>query len=292
MILMSQAITDKFLQNFDEGFLKSWLESVLPDVLSFFWCVILALLIFYIGGRIIKVVRSTIKKSLERREIEKGVVQFIDGILRIILWAVDILIILQLFGLQTSSITAAVASVGVAAGLALQGSLSNFAGGVLILIFHPFQVGDYIVEDTNKNEGTVAEISIFYTKLKTIDNKIVVVPNGTLANASLTNVTMSDRRQLDLRVSIGYDADIKKAKAILERLILEDDRRLKDHEPKIFVNELGESAVELGLRVWVPTDLYWDIRWELLEKIKLTFDEEGITIPFNQLDVHLTTEDK
>ncbi len=291
MILMSQAITDKFLENFNDGLLKSWLESFLPEFLSFFWSVILALLVFYIGGKIIKVVRSAVRKSLEHREIEKGVVQFIDGILRVLLWTADILIILQLFGLQTSSISAAIASVGVAAGLALQGSLSNFAGGVLILIFHPFQVGDYIIEDTNKNEGTVAEISIFYTKLKTIDNKIVVVPNGTLANASLTNVTMSDRRQLDLRVSIGYDADIKKAKGILERLILEEDRRLQDHDPKIFVSELGESSVELGLRVWVPTDLYWDIRWDLLEKIKLTFDEENITIPFNQLDVHLVKEE-
>ena len=163
--------------------------------------------------------------------------------------------------------------------------LSNFAGGVLILILHPFQVGDYIIEDTNKNEGQVLEISVFYTKLRTVDNKIIVIPNGALANNSLTNATKSDKRQLDLIVPISYDADIRQAKAILERLVEQEDRRLADEEIKVFVSQLNNSSVDLGLRFWVPTEDYWNVRWKMLEDIKLAFDEAGIAIPFQQMDV-------
>ena len=212
MILMSQVLSDNLIKNLDEGVMKSWLQSVLPSVLGFFWSVVLALLIAYIGGKIINLVRRMFQKSLRRRDAEEGVCQFADQLLKYFLWIVIIVIILGLFGFTASSLAAAVASLGVTAGLALQGSLSNFAGGLLILVLHPFRVGDYIIEDTHKNEGTVIEISVFYTKLRTIDNKIIVIPNGTLANTSLTNATKSDRRQMDLVVPIGYDADIKKAK--------------------------------------------------------------------------------
>ena len=196
-------------------------------------------------------------------------------------------IALHLFGVTTTSVAAAVASLGVTAGLALQGSLSNFAGGVLILLLHPFGVGDYIIEDTHGNEGTVAEISVFYTKLRTVDNKIIVVPNGTLANSSLTNATRSDRRQMDLKIPIAYDADIRKVKQILYDLAQEEEHRLPEEEIKVFVSELNDSSVDIGLRFWVPTDDYWNVRWKMLEDIKLTFDEEGITIPFQQVDVNI-----
>ena len=191
-----------------------------------------------------------------------------------------------MFGFTASSLAAAVASLGVTAGLALQGSLSNFAGGLLILVLHPFRVGDYIIEDTHKNEGTVIEISVFYTKLRTIDNKIIVIPNGTLANTSLTNATKSDRRQMDLVVPIGYDADIKKAKDILMELVEAENRRLPE-DVNVFVKELGASSVDLGLRFWVPTDQYWPVRWQLLEDIKIRFDAEKISIPFQQVDVNI-----
>ena len=213
--------------------------------------------------------------------------QFVDQVFKVFLWIVVIIIILGLFGFTASSLAAAVASLGVTAGLALQGSLSNFAGGVLILMLHPFRVGDYIIEDNNKNEGTVIEISIFYTKLRTIDNKIIVVPNGTLANNSLTNATKSDRRQMDLVIPIGYDADIKKAKEILHDLVMAEARRLPEADTNVFVKELNGSSVDLGVRFWVPTEEYWQVRWDMLENIKLTFDAEGISIPFTQMDVHL-----
>lgn len=286
MILMSQVLSDNLIKNLDEGVLKSWLESVLPSVLGFFWSVVLALLVAYFGGKIITIVRRVFRKSLHRRNAEEGVCQFADQVLKYFLWILVFAIILSLFGFTASSLAAAVASLGVTAGLALQGSLSNFAGGLLILVLHPFRVGDYIIEDTHKNEGTVIEISVFYTKLRTIDNKIIVVPNGTLANNSLTNATKSDRRQMDLIVPIGYDADIKKAKGILMELVEAEDRRLPE-DVNVFVKELGASSVDLGLRFWVPTDQYWSVRWQLLEDIKIRFDAEGISIPFQQVDVNI-----
>lgn len=286
MILMSQVLSDNLIKNLDEGVMKSWLQSVLPSVLGFFWSVVLALLIAYIGGKIIHLVRRMFQKSLRRRDAEEGVCQFADQVLKYFLWIVIIVIILGLFGFTASSLAAAVASLGVTAGLALQGSLSNFAGGLLILVLHPFRVGDYIIEDTHKNEGTVIEISVFYTKLRTIDNKIIVIPNGTLANTSLTNATKSDRRQMDLVVPIGYDADIKKAKDILMELVEAEKRRLPE-DVNVFVKELGASSVDLGLRFWVPTDQYWPVRWQLLEDIKIRFDAEKISIPFQQVDVNI-----
>lgn len=286
MILMSQVLSDNLIKNLDEGVMKSWLQSVLPSVLGFFWSVVLALLIAYIGGKIIHLVRRMFQKSLHRRDAEEGVCQFADQVLKYFLWIVIIVIILGLFGFTASSLAAAVASLGVTAGLALQGSLSNFAGGLLILVLHPFRVGDYIIEDTHKNEGTVIEISVFYTKLRTIDNKIIVIPNGTLANTSLTNATKSDRRQMDLVVPIGYDADIKKAKDILMELVEAENRRLPE-DVNVFVKELGASSVDLGLRFWVPTDQYWPVRWQLLEDIKIRFDAEKISIPFQQVDVNI-----
>ena len=286
MILMSQVLSDNLIKNLDEGVMKSWLQSVLPSVLGFFWSVVLALLIAYIGGKIINLVRRMFQMSLHRRDAEEGVCQFADQVLKYFLWIVIIVIILGLFGFTASSLAAAVASLGVTAGLALQGSLSNFAGGLLILVLHPFRVGDYIIEDTHKNEGTVIEISVFYTKLRTIDNKIIVIPNGTLANTSLTNATKSDRRQMDLVVPIGYDADIKKAKDILMELVEAENRRLPE-DVNVFVKELGASSVDLGLRFWVPTDQYWPVRWQLLEDIKIRFDAEKISIPFQQVDVNI-----
>ena len=286
MILMSQVLSDNLIKNLDEGVMKSWLQSVLPSVLGFFWSVVLALLIAYIGGKIINLVRRMFQKSLHRRDAEEGVCQFADQVLKYFLWIVIIVIILGLFGFTASSLAAAVASLGVTAGLALQGSLSNFAGGLLILVLHPFRVGDYIIEDTHKNEGTVIEISVFYTKLRTIDNKIIVIPNGTLANTSLTNATKSDRRQMDLVVPIGYDADIKKAKDILMELVEAENRRLPE-DVNVFVKELGASSVDLGLRFWVPPNQYWPVRWQLLEDIKIRFDAEKISIPFQQVDVNI-----
>lgn len=284
-MLLSQVLSDNIIKNLEDGFIKSWLESILPKVFSFFWCVVLALITVYVGTRIIRLLRNWLNRSMNRHNLEEGVRQFLDQVVKYLLYIVLIVTVLNLFGITTTSIAAAVASLGLTAGLALQGSLSNFAGGVLILLLHPFKVGDYIIEDTHKNEGTVMEISVFYTKLCTVDNKIIVIPNGTLANSSLTNATRSDKRQLNLVIPIGYDADIKRAKEILEDLALREERRLADGDIRVFVSELNTSSVDLGLRFWVPTEDYWNVRWKMLEDVKLAFEAEGITIPFTQLDV-------
>ncbi|MQN01567.1 MAG: mechanosensitive ion channel family protein [Lachnospiraceae bacterium] len=281
-----------FLIDANVGVFQQWLSKFMSNGLDFFWSVVIALLVWFIGSKIIKFIRKLIRAALNRREVDKGVVQFTDSVVKYGLYIVLIIVILNVFGIQTSSVAAAVASLGLTAGLALQGSLSNLAGGVLILLLKPFKVGDYIIEDTHKNEGTVAEISIFYTRLRTVDNKIVVVPNGTLANSSLTNVTTSDRRQIDLTFGISYDDDLKKAKEILQHIAETTDERVKDTDIQIFVRELGASSVNLGFRIWVPMDDYWNVRWKLNERVKLTFDKEGITIPYDQLDVTVKKEAK
>lgn len=274
-----------YLVELNTGIFGTWLSKFLSNGLDFFWSVVIALIVWFVGAKVIRFIRKLVRKAMERRDVDKGVTQFTDSMVKYGLYIVLIIVILNVFGIQTSSVAAAVASLGLTAGLALQGSLSNFAGGVLILILKPFKVGDYIIEDTHNNEGTVSEISIFYTRLKTLDNKVVVIPNGTLANASLTNVTTSDKRQIDLTFGISYDDDLKKAKAILQHIAETTEERVKDTDIQIFVRDLAESSVNLGFRIWVPMDDYWKVRWALNERVKLTFDEEGITIPFNQLDV-------
>ncbi len=267
--------------------IQAYVENCMPNVIDFLISVLLALIVFVVGAKVIKWLRKIVRKSLERANVDKGVQQFLDSMLKYGLYGLLIFSIGKKFGLDTASVAALFASAGVAIGLALQGSLSNFAGGVLILLLKPFVVGDYIIEDTNKNEGTVAEIQIFYTKLYTLDNRTVIIPNGTLANNSITNITAQDRRRLDLRVDISYQADLKKAKRILEQLLVEDECILQEKEKNIFVDSLGESSVVLGLRAWVKTEEYWKTRWKLIEEIKLTFDEEGIEIPYKQVDVHV-----
>ncbi len=270
--------------------LTQYINDKIPDVIDFALSVVLALVVFIIGAKLIGWVRKLVKRSLERSSVDKGVEQFVDSMLKFGLYALLIFSIGKNFGLDTTSVAAVLASGGVAIGLALQGSLSNFAGGVLILLLKPFVVGDYIIEDTNKCEGTVKEIQIFYTKLVTMDNKTVVIPNGTLANNSLTNVTAQDKRKLDLKVDISYDADLKKAKELIEALLKEDTSIMQEEEMLVFVDSLGSSSVVLGARAWVKTEEYWTTRWRLLENIKLTLDENGIEIPYQQLTVHMESK--
>lgn len=270
--------------------LTQYINDKIPDVIDFALSVVLALVVFIIGAKLIGWVRKLVKRSLERSSVDKGVEQFVDSMLKFGLYALLIFSIGKNFGLDTTSVAAVLASGGVAIGLALQGSLSNFAGGVLILLLKPFVVGDYIIEDTNKCEGTVKEIQIFYTKLVTMDNKTVVIPNGTLANNSLTNVTAQDKRKLDLKVDISYDADLKKAKELIEALLKEDTSIMQEEGMLVFVDSLGSSSVVLGARAWVKTEEYWTTRWRLLENIKLTLDENGIEIPYQQLTVHMESK--
>ncbi len=247
--------------------------------------IILAFLTLFIGVKLIKWVRKITKKCLQKMNADIGVVQFLDAFIKYTLIVVLILGIASSFGFEVTSLAALLGSAGVTVGLALQGSLSNFAGGVLILLLKPFKVGDYIKEDTNGNEGTVTEISLIYTKLITFDGKIIVLPNGTLANNSLTNVTGTDTRRLDLRVTVAYDSNIKKVKDILLAILNEDEQILKNKDLDIFVDNLGDSGIILGVRCYTKQEDYWLVKWRVLEIIKQKFDENNIEIPYSRMDV-------
>lgn len=270
----------------DIGALEKFLQELPDKALHLGLRILLTLIVFFVGTRLIKLVRKIVKKSLTRAKADVGLIQFLDSFIKAVLYILLVFMIAANFGLDAASIVAVLGSVGVAIGLALQGSLSNFAGGVLILLLKPFRVGDYIREDNKGNEGTVTEIQLFYTKLKTGDNRIIVLPNGTLANTSMTNVTEAATRRIDITVGISYDADIKRAKELLLNMIKEDADTLKEQDMQVYVSELADSAVILGLRCWVNKEDYWNVKWRLTENTKYTLDEAGISIPFPQLDVH------
>lgn len=269
------------------GIIKQYLEELPQKALNLGVRILLAVVFLFIGVSLIKIIRRIVKKSLKRAGADVGVVQFLDSFIKVGLYIILGFMVAGGFGLDAASVVAVVGSAGVAVGLALQGSLSNFAGGVLILLLKPFKVGDYIKEDSRGNEGTVTEIQMFYTKLLTFDGKTVVLPNGTLANTSLVNVTAANFRRLDVTVGISYDSDIKKAKAVLTRLINENPLVLPDKDKVVVVDDLADSSVVLAVKCHVKTEDYWTLRGELLENIKLCFDEEGIMIPYPQLDVHM-----
>lgn len=280
-------LADIPMKEIKPGVIEEYISSLPEKLFPFGIKVLLALVVLLIGFELIKLLRKILKKSLSRASIELGTIQFLDSCVKIILYVVLIFLLASWFGIDTTSAIAVLGSLGLTIGLAMQGSLANFAGGVLILVNKPFRVGDYIIEDTKNNEGVVSKIDIMYTRLITIDNKIVVIPNGVLANSSLTNITTLEVRRLNLKVGISYHSDIKTAKKLLEEIMNNEERIAKDHEIQIFVDELGESAVILGIRAYVVQADYWNTRWDLLEKIKLCFDEHGVEIPFNQIDVHI-----
>lgn len=269
------------------GIIRQFLAELPQKALNLGVRILLAVVFLFIGFSLIKVIRRIVKKSLKRAGADVGVVQFLDSFIKVGLYIILGFMVAGGFGLDAASVVAVVGSAGVAVGLALQGSLSNFAGGVLILLIKPFKVGDYIKEDSQGNEGTVTEIQMFYTKLLTYDGKTVVLPNGTLANTSLVNVTAANFRRLDVTVGISYDSDIKKAKAVLTGLVDENPLVIQDKDKVVVVDELSDSAVVMAVKCHVKTEDYWTLRGQLLENIKLRFDEEGITIPYPQLDVHM-----
>ena len=264
-----------------------FVQEHIPSLIAFGLKVVFALIFFFIGRIVIKWIRRIVRRAFERSRADKGVEQFVDSMIKFGLYGILIFMIATKFGVDTASVAALIASAGVAVGLALQGSLSNFAGGVLILLLKPFVVGDYIIEDNHKNEGTVKEIQLFYTKLTTIDNKTIIIPNAMLTNNSLTNVTEKDERRLDLKVDISYEADLKKAKELIEKLICSEEKVLKEEEIIVFVDELGSSSVVIGARAWVKAEDYWPVRWKLLEELKLLLDKNGIDIPYQQMTVHV-----
>ena len=269
------------------GRFTQWLEDLFPRLFDFILQVALAFVVIIVGVKLIGWIRKILRKALEAKEADTGLVQFLDSLVKFGLYILLGISIMQKFGLETASVVAAIGSVGVAIGLALQGSLSNFAGGVIILLLKPFKVGDYIIQ--GGLEGVVTEVQLFYTTLTTGDNQKIIIPNGQLADNSLINVTTAQERRVDIKVGISYQSDIKLAKEILLKLGNEEPNAIKteDKLPMSAVESLGESAVNMLLRVWVPTDKYWESKFRLNEQVKEAFDAAGIEIPYNQLDVHV-----
>ena len=267
--------------------LEAWLDRLLDGALDKCLQIIVALAILYVGKKLLNMLLKIADRSMERIGTEISVRKFLKYLLHAAGYGLIIITMLQVVGFQTASLITVVGSAGVALGLAVQGSLSNFAGGVLILAMKPFRVGDYIIEDGNKNEGTVKSIGLVYTHLVTPDNKLIVIPNGNLANNSMTNVTAQDKRRLDVLVGISYSADLKKAKELIRNILLEEPAVLKDEELVVFVSSLDDSAVTMGCRCWVPMADFWPTKWNVTEKIKLKFDAEGIEIPYPQMTVHV-----
>ena len=269
------------------GTIQKFLSTLPEKALNLGLRIFLAAIFFLIGARLIKLLRKIIRRSMERANAELGVIQFVDSFVKATLYAVLVMGLASSFGLDAASVVAVLGSAGVALGLAVQGSLSNLAGGVLILALKPFRVGDYIKESYSGQEGTVTEIQIFYTKLLTPDNQTVILPNGNLANNSLVNITMQEVRRMDVTVGISYHADLLNAKEVLLGILETDEAVLKDRERLVFVSELGSSSVQLGVRCWFRQEDFWKGKWRVTEACKLKLDENGIEIAYDQLDVHL-----
>ncbi len=266
------------------------MKGYIPKVIDFAINVIIAIIIFMIGKYVISLILKIFKRFFNKANIEISVSKFLLSLLRVIMYFILICIVCERVGIQTTSFLAVLGSAGLAIGLSMQGSLSNFAGGVMILLIKPFKVGDYIQDGGSGKEGTVNKIDLFYTHLITVDNKLIVVPNGTLANSHITNVTAFEKRRIDLNVGISYTSDITRAKKVMEDIVAKNDKILHEEEVMIFVKDLAASEVTLEMRVWAKTEDYWNTKFILIETIKNEFDSNGIEIPFNQLQVHISKE--
>ena len=261
----------------DVGLIQAYLQQLPDKALRFGVRVLLALLVFLIGVQIIKLIRKIVRRSLKKGNADVGVMQFLDSFIKAVMYVVLLFMIASGFGLDATSVVALLGSAGVAIGLAVQGSLSNFAGGVLILLLKPFRVDDYIKMDNDGHEGTVKEIQLFYTKLATPDNHVVIIPNGSLANSSILNIT----------VGISYDADIRTAREVILKVLEADEAVLKEKDRLVFVQELADSGVNLNVRCWASNEQYWECKWRITEQIKYALDDAGISIPYPQMDVHI-----
>jgi small conductance mechanosensitive channel len=244
-----------------------------------------AIIIFYIGKLIVSLLMRAARKIMQAREVDKTLESFVLSLARMILMLFVIIASIGALGVETTSFAAVIAAAGLAIGLALQGSLSNFASGVLIVLFRPYKVGDFI--EAAGISGVVEEVEILTTVFKTGDNKRVIVPNGQVMGSVITNYSANDTRRVDMVIGVGYDDDLDKVRATLEELIAADDRILADPAHKIAVSELADSSVNFIVRPWVNTADYWGVMFDLTEAIKKRFDKDGISFPFPQQDVHL-----
>ncbi|MBT8378959.1 MAG: mechanosensitive ion channel [Ignavibacteria bacterium] len=264
---------------------QNYSQKAIDLVIEYAPDLILAIIVLVVGLFIIKLIVKATNRAMERSEVDISLRKFLSRLFGILLKVLLLISVASMVGIATTSFVAILGAAGLAVGLALQGGLANFAGGVIILIFKPFKVGDFI--DAQSHAGTVSEITIFTTFLKTPDNKTVIIPNGALSNGSMVNFSTEPRRRVDMDFGIGYNDDIKKAKDVLKSMVDSDTRVLKDPAPQIVVGELADSSVNFKVRAWCEASDYWGIYFDMQEKVKQNFDKEGISIPFPQRDVHV-----
>lgn len=274
----------------DTGTYSTFLEHLLQTLKTVgatsIFKILLAVVILIIGSKLIKIIIKLLNKSHSYAKLDESVRSFLNSFIRVVLYAVLYITAATALGVPETSLVTALASCGLAVGLALQGSLSNFAGGLMILIFKPFVIGDYIVSGTF--EGTVKEINVLYTVIVTLDNRTVTIPNSSISNAPVVDVTGQATRRLDISVGVSYNADIDKALSVLSALAANNKEILQTPAPQAVVDNLGESSIDLILRFWVNTENYWPVRYQMLKDVKQALDENGIEIPFPQLDVHVS----
>lgn len=266
--------------------IQKFIKTASPVVLNALWHIALALVIFFVGRWLIEKFLSRVALLDNKTKIDPGVAKFVRSLVRVALWALLIYFIADFLGVPTASFVALLGSIGVTVGLALQGSLSNFAGGLIIMFLHPFKTGDYI-KTASDIEGTVVEIGLFFTTLRMADNKIITIPNGNLSAGNIINYNVLPVRRLSTTVGIAYEADTARAIELLTALIKSRKPLVNPEKALVYVKELGDSSVVLGLHYWVKTDDYWDEAWSINLAIKDVLDQNGIAIPFNQLDVHV-----
>ena len=272
------------------NFKSMTLETIVKRIIDWTFTggikLIIGTLAIVIGFKIINKLSKRFINLAEKRNVDMTLIKFIKSFIS---YTLKILLVLIIAGsywkLELSGLAAIVASAGVAIGLALQGSLSNFAGGFIILLLRPFKVGDYI--QTGQFEGTVEQIGVFYTSLTTIDNKVVLIPNGSLSNGSLVNYSAKDTRRVDLVFAVSYESDILKVRGILKDIVQQHRLVLDYPEPFVGLLEQADSSLNFAVRVWVNTPDYWTVYFDLLEEVKLRFDKEEISIPYPQIDLHL-----
>ena len=274
---------DVYLSDF-----QSFFGKFLDKIIGFLPSLIGAIIVLFIGVWVSRFIQKFVKRLMIARSVDITIQNFVNQLLRWVLYIILFLTVIQKVGVPVSSFLGALAAAGVAIGLALQGSLSNFAGGIMLLILKPFRIGDSI--EAKGHIGTVERIGMFYTTLIKFGNERVIIPNGPLFSDNIINYSQNPTRRHNIIVGIGYGSDLKKAKEILYSLTQSCPTALQDPAPVVYVNELADSSVNFTVRVWSKTEHYWDTHFYLIEQIKLTFDKEGIEIPFPQRDVHIISQ--
>ena len=266
----------------------SYLYKNQDVIIAFSLKLLVAIVIFYIGRHLAAVISRLVGKALLLRHVDRAIVSFLTSIVYAGVLIATALIALSHLGIQTASFIAILGAAGLAIALALQGSLSNFASGVLLIVFRPFKAGDWV--DVAGISGMVERIDIFQTIFKTADNKKIIVPNSQITGGPIVNYSAEANRRVDIKVGISYDANLRDAKALLQQLLSADERILATPNSQVIVTALADSSVQLEVRAWVIAANYWPVYWDLLEKIKLTLDEAGIEIPFPQMALHMKHE--